>query len=112
MSYGDILLQASAWGFLLCVGLWVIGLVSTWWGKFKLVYFGPIAALFICLLALTAVFLPHEAFEEGRGEWLFGTTLLSGIAAAVALGMFFVSALAHGVFLLRNRQQNESGVSE
>ena len=99
------MLELGWWGFVLSIGLWVIGLVQTWWGKFKLVYSAAAGAFVLGLLPAFALFLPNDAFVDGSGEWRMGTVLLIGIAVAVAFGMLFLAALAHGIFLLKSRKK-------
>jgi hypothetical protein len=99
--YGDLLLQATALGFFLCVALWVIGLIQTWWGKLRLMYFGVLGAFGLGLLPVILLGLPRNAFGNGKSDW-FEITLVAASGVVVAIGMLFLSALAHGIFLMRS----------
>jgi hypothetical protein len=109
--YGDLVLEICKWGILLCIGLWVVGLVRTWWGDVRLAYFAPMPGIVLGAVPATAIFFPSDAFEYGRGEWLMGMPILFGAVVLLTLGMLFVSAVAHGVFLLRKRKQKNMEAS-
>jgi hypothetical protein len=105
IHYGDLLLQVGKWGFILCVGLWIVGLIRTWWGSLRMAYLTPLVAIVMGALPSTAILLPNQAFEGGRGEWVMGASYLFGIVVLIVLGMLILTAIAHIIFLLRLRRQ-------